>query len=52
MPALLAACRPRQWPKNLLVFPAPLFAVRFDADVWLSVRGALAAFSLISSAIY
>ena len=23
---LLAACRPRQWPKNLLVFAAPLFA--------------------------
>ncbi len=52
MPALLAACRPRQWPKNLLVFAAPLFAFRFDADVWLSVGGALAAFCLISSAIY
>jgi nucleoside-diphosphate-sugar epimerase len=32
---LLTACRPRQWPKNLLVFAAPLFAFRFEADVWL-----------------
>jgi hypothetical protein len=32
---LLAACRPRQWTKNLLVFSAPLFAFRFEADVWL-----------------
>ena len=52
MPALVTAYRPRHWPKNLLVFAAPLFAFRFDADVWLSVGGALAAFCLISSAIY
>ena len=51
-PALLVACRPRQWPKNLLVFAAPLFAFRFDADVWLSPGGAATAFCLISSAVY
>jgi decaprenyl-phosphate phosphoribosyltransferase len=49
---LLVACRPRQWPKNLLVFAAPLFAFRFEADVWLRAGGALVAFCLISSAIY
>ena len=50
--ALLQACRPRQWTKNLLVFAAPLFAFRFAADVWLPAVGALVAFCLISSAIY
>jgi decaprenyl-phosphate phosphoribosyltransferase len=49
---LVAACRPRQWTKNLLVFAAPLFAFRFDTAVWLPAVGALAAFCLISSAIY
>ncbi len=52
LPALVAACRPRQWTKNLLVFAAPLFAFRFEADVWLPAGGALVAFCLISSAIY
>jgi decaprenyl-phosphate phosphoribosyltransferase len=52
LPPLVQACRPRQWPKNLLVFAAPLFAFRFDADVWLKAGGALVAFCLISSAIY
>jgi 4-hydroxybenzoate polyprenyltransferase len=50
--ALLLAARPRQWPKNLLVFAAPLFAFRFELDVWLRSGGALVAFCLISSAIY
>ena len=49
---LLAACRPRQWTKNLLVFAAPLFAFRFETEVWLPAAGALVAFCLISSAIY
>ena len=48
----MAACRPRQWTKNLLVFAAPLFAFRFEPDVWLPAAGALVAFCLISSAIY
>ena len=52
LPPLLAACRPRQWTKNLLVFAAPLFAFRFEADVWLPAGGALVAFCLISSANY
>jgi decaprenyl-phosphate phosphoribosyltransferase len=52
LPPLVAACRPRQWTKNLLVFAAPLFAFRFEADVWLPAGGALVAFCLISSAIY
>ena len=52
LPPLVQACRPRQWPKNLLVFAAPLFAFRFEADVWLKAGGALVAFCLISSAIY
>ena len=52
LPPLVAACRPRQWTKNLLVFAAPLFAFRFEADVWLQAGGALVAFCLISSAIY
>jgi decaprenyl-phosphate phosphoribosyltransferase len=49
---LMAACRPRQWTKNLLVFAAPLFAFRFEADLWLPAAGALVVFCLISSAIY
>jgi decaprenyl-phosphate phosphoribosyltransferase len=49
---LFAACRPRQWSKNLLVFAAPLFAFRFETGVWLPAGGALVAFCLISSAIY
>ncbi|WP_411867791.1 decaprenyl-phosphate phosphoribosyltransferase [Vulcanococcus limneticus] len=49
---LLAACRPRQWPKNLLVFAAPLFAFSFELDVWLRAGGALVAFCLVSGAIY
>jgi decaprenyl-phosphate phosphoribosyltransferase len=50
--ALLQACRPRQWTKNLLVFAAPLFAFRLDPWVWRQAGGALVAFCLISSAIY
>jgi decaprenyl-phosphate phosphoribosyltransferase len=52
LPPLVAACRLRQWTKNLLVFAAPLFAFRFEANVWLPAAGALVAFCLISSAIY
>lgn len=52
LPVLLVACRPRQWPKNLLVFAAPLFAFRFEVEVWLRAGGSLLAFCLISSAIY
>jgi 4-hydroxybenzoate polyprenyltransferase len=46
------ACRPRQWTKNLLVYAAPLFAFRFESEIWLLASGAIVAFCLISSAIY
>ena len=35
-----------------MFFSAPLFAFRFNIDIWLSALAAFAAFSLISSAIY
>ena len=50
--ALIRACRPRQWTKNLLVFAAPLFAFRIEPDIWFAACVALVAFCLISSAIY
>jgi 4-hydroxybenzoate polyprenyltransferase len=49
---LLAACRPRQWTKNLLVFAGPLFAFQMQPHVWLGAIVAFVAFCLISSAIY
>jgi decaprenyl-phosphate phosphoribosyltransferase len=49
---LFKACRPRQWPKNLLVLSAPLFAFGLEADVWLAASSALISFCLVSSAIY
>ncbi|MFO7628549.1 MAG: decaprenyl-phosphate phosphoribosyltransferase [Prochlorococcaceae cyanobacterium] len=48
----LAACRPRQWTKNLLVFASPLFAFRLDPPIWLAAAGGFLAFCAISSAIY
>jgi 4-hydroxybenzoate polyprenyltransferase len=52
IPALVKACRPRQWTKNLLVYAAPLFAFRLDPAPWLNATGGLVAFCLVSSAIY
>jgi decaprenyl-phosphate phosphoribosyltransferase len=49
---LIAACRPRQWTKNLLVFSAPLFAFTVDSEIWFAASWALVAFCLISSSIY
>jgi 4-hydroxybenzoate polyprenyltransferase len=49
---LLAACRPRQWTKNLLVFAGPLFAFQLQPPMWLGAVVAFVAFCLISSAIY
>ena len=34
------------------MFAAPLFAFRFEAQVWLPACGVLVAFCLISSAVY
>ena len=50
--ALVAACRPRQWPKNLLVYASALFSFRADPQIWLSSSIALVSFCLISSAVY
>jgi decaprenyl-phosphate phosphoribosyltransferase len=50
--AWLVACRPRQWPKNLLVFAAPLFSFSLDPGAWWRVAWAMLAFCLISSSIY
>ena len=52
MSYLFAACRPRQWTKNLLVFAAPLFTFTVDVDIWFAACGSLVSFCLISSAIY
>jgi decaprenyl-phosphate phosphoribosyltransferase len=51
--ALLRACRPKQWAKNLLVLAAPSAAGRIDdAGVALEVAGAFAVLCMISSATY
>jgi decaprenyl-phosphate phosphoribosyltransferase len=51
--ALLVACRPKQWVKNLLVFAAPGAAgVLGDPDDLLAAVGAFVAFCLAASATY
>ena len=50
--ALFAACRPRQWPKNLLVYASALFSFRIDPQIWFSSTVALLSFCLVSSAVY
>lgn len=51
--AALAAVRPRQWVKNLLVFLAPAGAgVLFDVSSWMRLSLAFVAFCLVSSAAY
>jgi decaprenyl-phosphate phosphoribosyltransferase len=51
--ALLVACRPKQWVKNLLVFAAPGAAgVLGDPDDLLATVGAFVAFCLAASATY
>lgn len=49
---LITACRPRQWPKNLLVYASALFGFRSDPQIWLNSTVALLSFCLISSAVY
>ena len=51
--ALLAACRPRQWPKNLLL-AVPMLAGHAggDATRWLAVALAAAAFTAVASVVY
>ncbi len=51
--ALLAACRPRQWAKNLLVLAAPSAAGVIDrGDVALEAAGAFVVLCMVSSATY
>lgn len=51
--AMLSACRPKQWIKNLLVFAVPLAAgALFDEGVLASTLLAFVVFVLGSSAIY
>ena len=51
--AMIAAMRPRQWAKNVLVFAAPLAAGQlFEVDVFWASVGAFAMFCVISSATY
>lgn len=51
--ALVAAMRPRQWLKNVLVFAAPLAAGSlFERSVIVPTLGAFIAFCLISSSTY
>ncbi|MBE7557788.1 decaprenyl-phosphate phosphoribosyltransferase [bacterium] len=50
---LLIAARPRQWVKNLFVFAAPVFAVRFvEPEVMLRSLLAFFALSCASSGVY
>jgi decaprenyl-phosphate phosphoribosyltransferase len=51
--ALIVACRPKQWIKNLLVFAAPAAAgVIRDDEVLARASLAFVAFCLVSSAMY
>jgi decaprenyl-phosphate phosphoribosyltransferase len=50
--ALIAACRPRQWTKNLLVYASALFSFQLNPSIWWASTEALLAFCLISSAVY
>lgn len=50
--ALLKACRPRQWTKNLLIFAATLFTFEYSIDIWISTFLVFICFCLISSSIY
>jgi 4-hydroxybenzoate polyprenyltransferase len=49
---LITACRPRQWPKNLLVYASALFSFQSDPQIWFNSTVALVSFCLISSTIY
>lgn len=50
---MIAAMRPRQWAKNVLVFAAPLAAGQlFEVDIFWPSVGAFVMFCLISSATY
>ncbi len=48
----LAALRPRQWTKNLIVFAAPLFGFSINIDSFLNSALAFAVFCCASSSFY
>ena len=48
----LISARPKQWIKNLLIFAAPLFAYKFNSEIFFNSLNAFIIFSIISSAIY
>ncbi len=51
--AALAACRPRQWSKNLLLFAGLVFAAKLgDATRWFEASAAFLAYCAGSSAAY
>jgi 4-hydroxybenzoate polyprenyltransferase len=51
--ALLVAMRPRQWPKNLLLFAGIIFAAKLgDVVRWTEAAAAFAAYCAASSAAY
>lgn len=50
--AVLKACRPHQWVKNLLLFLPMMLAHRFDIPTASSVAIAFVAFSLCASGVY
>lgn len=50
--ALIKLLRPKQWPKNLLVFSAVLFTARFDQDSVSRSLIAFVAMCLVSSSVY
>jgi 4-hydroxybenzoate polyprenyltransferase len=50
--AFIGACRPKQWPKNLLVYASALFSFQSDPRIWINSSTALLSFCLISSSIY
>jgi decaprenyl-phosphate phosphoribosyltransferase len=50
---VLTGMRPRQWPKNLLVFAGILFAAEYDEPgKWAAAVAAFAAYCAASSAAY
>src|SRR5215210_5961981 len=50
---MLAAMRPRQWSKNLLLYAGIIFAAELDdPDRWLRATAAFVAYCLASSAAY
>ena len=53
MSGAIEALRPRQWPKNLVLFGGLLFAAKIgDAGRWLEAVTAFAVFSAVSGAAY